>query len=85
MLDAEGKYTIKVTAIGTSGEEVSADDIVFYYGVRPTVPDTGTLTIFGHELSSGDLSVILLAVIILAGLGLHFTLKNFRQKGANNE
>ena len=36
LLTTFGKYTIKTTATGTDGETVSATNITFYYGARPS-------------------------------------------------
>ena len=76
-----GTYTIKITATGTDGEVVSATDLSFEYGSVPTVPDTGTYTIFGAEFSKNDSIIVLtvLAVILVAGIAVAL------KKGAKNE
>lgn len=85
VLNAYGKYTIKVSAVGTDGVEVAGDNIIFYYSEKPTVPDTGTLVIFGQEISTSDLISILLSVITISAIALIIVLNKLVKKGVDHE
>ena len=81
ILDDAGTYMIKITATGTDGAVVSATDLSFVYSPVPTVPDTGTYTIFGTEFSKKDSITALTVLSVILVVGIVLTLK----KGAKNE
>ena len=94
LLSTFGTYTIKVTAIGTDGNEIAATDITFEYGSKeseevtaeadadvPSTPDTGTFTIFGRQLSKTDTLFSLTVVAFIASISVVILIK----KGAKDE
>lgn len=66
-----GEYVIKVAAYNADDIKHDADDIDLAITQEvPEVPDTGTVKVFGNELSKSGITFSLGVVIILAGVSM---------------